>query len=196
MTPLPLPRRAFAGALIAIALLLSPGAHAGQFKWIVGGDKSTKYDTYKDPAGRFEIEFPQKDWRLLPSGGSSLAVFSRKDGPALFIDSTRLADRLTPAEVDQLSDLEVSRLKSQQPKGKDFKAEMLEGKAGRGILIRYSRQDAEPESVVQYTIPVGQELFRLNGVVPEKMMQKNEPIIMHMIQSFKAPAGSAPTSKH
>ena len=41
---------------------------------------------------------------------------------------------------------------------------------------------------MQYSIPVGQDLFRLNGVIPDKQLAKYEPIIMHMIQSFKAPA--------
>ena len=87
-----------------------------------------------------------------------------------------------------MPEMEVGRLKEQQPKGKDFKSDMLETKAGRGVLIRYSRVGTGPESVVQYSIPVGQDLYRLNGVVPEKLLEKYEPIIIHMIQSFKAPA--------
>jgi hypothetical protein len=127
----------------------------------------------------------------LPSGGSSLAVFARNDGPALFVDHVRLVDRLTSGEIDAMPDMEVSRLKEQQPKVKDFKSDMLETKAGRGVLIRYSRVGTGPESVVQYSIPVGQDLYRLNGVVPVRLVEKYEPIIMHMIQSFKAPADSS-----
>jgi hypothetical protein len=185
----PLGRCVFAGSVLSILCWQSTGLTAGQFKWLVGGDKNTKYQTYKDPVGRFEVEYPAKDWRLLPSVGSSLAVFARNDGPALGIDLLRLADRLTPGEIEALPNEEVDRLREQQPRAKDFKSDMLEGRAGRGVLIRYTRIGTEPESVMHYSIPVGQDLYRLSGVVPEKLLSKYEPIIMHMIQSFKAPAG-------
>ena len=182
-------RRAFLGSLISIVCVLPASLTAGQF-WPFGRDKNTSYQTFKDPAGRFELEYPTKDWRLLSSVGSSLAVFSHKDGrPALVIDRVSLAGRLTPEEIDALPGNEVERLRDQQPKIKDFKSDVVETKAGRGVLIRYARVDLEPESVVQYTIAVGQDLYRLNGVVTDKLLSKYEPVIMHMIQSFKAPAG-------
>jgi hypothetical protein len=185
----PLGRRGFAGPMLSIVCMLSAGLTAEQnpFRKLLGGDK-TSYQTFKDPAGRFEIEYPTKDWRLLPSGGSSLAVFARNDGPALFIDHIKLVDRLTPGEIDAMPEMELGRLKDQQPKGKDFKSDMFDTKAGHGVLIRYSRIGTGPESVMQYSIPVGQDLFRLNGVVPEKLLSKYEAIIIHMIESFKAPA--------
>ena len=171
----------------------SAGLTADQnpFKWMVGGDKNVKYETFKDPAGRFEIEYPAKDWKRLPSGGSSLAVFARNDGPTLFVDHVRLVGALTPAEIEGMAAVELDTLKEQQPKAKDFKSDMLDSKAGRGVAIRYSRDSTGPETVVQYSIPVGQELFRLNGVIPDKQLAKYEPIIMYMIQSFKAPAASS-----
>jgi hypothetical protein len=188
----PLGRRAFAGCVLTILCLLSAGQQltAGQnpFKKILGGDKGNSYQTFKDSAGRFELEYPTKDWHLLPSGGSSLAVLARNDGPTLFVDYLKLADRLTPGEIDAMPEMEVGRLKEQQPNAKDFKFDMVETKAGRGVLIRYSRVGTVPESVVQYSILVGQDLFRLNGIVPARLLSKYEPIIMHMIQSFKAPA--------
>jgi len=193
----PLGRRAFAESVLWILCVLSVGLTADQnpFKWMVGGDKNTKYQTFNDPAGRFELEYPTKDWKLLPSGGSSLATFTRNDGPTLFVEHLRLAERLTPGEIDALPEGEVDSLKRQQPKAKDFKSDMLESRAGRGVLIRYSRVGTGPESVVQYSIAVGQDLYRLNGIIPEKQFEKYEPIIMHMIQSFKAAANPS-TPKH
>ena len=185
-------RRAFTGLVGLILCMRSAGLTADQnpFKWMVGGDKNVKYETFKDPAGRFEIEYPAKDWKRLPSGGSSLAVFARNDGPTLFVDHVRLVGALTPAEIEGMAAVELDTLKEQQPKAKDFKSDMLDSKAGRGVAIRYSRDSTGPETVVQYSIPVGQELFRLNGVIPDKQLAKYEPIIMYMIQSFKAPAAS------
>ena len=154
------------------------------------GDKDTRYQIFKDPAGRFEIEYPSKDWRLLPGAESSLAVFAHNDGPTLFVDHVRLVDSLTPAEIELLPDHEVDRLKQREPQAK-LTSVMLESKAGHGVLITYSRVGTGPESVAQYSIAIGQDLYRLNGIVPEKLLAKYEPIIKHMIQSFKVPANPA-----
>jgi hypothetical protein len=180
---------------LSILCLLPAGLAADQnvLTKMFGGGKDTTYQMFKDPAGRFELEYPTKDWRLLPSVGSSLAVFARNDGPTLIVEHIRLVERLTPEEFDGLPDVEVERLKKEQPKAKDFKSGILETKAGRGVLIRYSRVGQGPDSVMQYSIPVDQDLYRLNCVVPERLFSKYEPIVMHMIQSFKAPAdASAP----
>jgi hypothetical protein len=63
---------------------------------------------------------------------------------------------------------------------------MVDSKAGRGVLIRYSRIGVGPETVVQYSIPVGRELYRINGIIADKQLAKYEPIVMYMIQSFLA----------
>jgi hypothetical protein len=68
--------------LLAAALyFLSTGVTAAQI-WKLGmGDKNTSLQPSRRPAGRFELEYPAKDWKLLPSGGSSLAVFARNEDP-------------------------------------------------------------------------------------------------------------------
>ena len=182
-----LPRRsALAASVLPILCLLSAAPSAGQnpLKWLTG-DKGTKYNGFKDPAGRFEIEYPAKDWKLLPPGGSSLAVFARNDGPTLYIDHVRLREPLSQGEFDALPDVEISRLKLQEPNAKTFKSELLESRAGRGVLIRYSREGGAPETVMAYSIPVDQDMFRLSGIVADKQMAKYEPVVMHMIQSFQ-----------
>ena len=182
-------RRACAGSVLTILCVISAArqvtAEQNPIRKLFG-DRDVSYKTFKDPAGRFEIEFPDKDWRLLLSGGASLAVFARNDGPALYVDHVRLMDTLTPGEIGALPETEVDLLRKQEPQTKDFKSDMLEGKSGRGVLIKYSRPVKGPASVVQYSVAVGQDLYRLNGVVPERVFSKYEPIIMHMIQSFKA----------
>ena len=185
----PLGHRLVAGSALSIMCLLSVGLAASQnplAKWF-GGDKNTSYQTFKDPSGRFEIDYPAKDWKPLPSGGSSLAVFSGKDGPTLFVDHLRLEEPLTPDEIGAMPEVEVARLREQQPKVKDFKADRVDSKAGRGVIIQYSRIGTVPESVMQLSILVGpQDLYRLNGIVPDKVLPKYGSMILHMIQSFKA----------
>jgi hypothetical protein len=189
----PASRRVLSGLVSAI-LCVGPIELAGsQFKWMVGGDKNVKYDTYKDSSGRFEIDYPAKDWKRLPVG-SSLVAFARNDDATLSVEHVTLDDPVTQTEMAGMPAVELSLLKDQQPKAKDFKSDMLDSKAGRGVLIRYSRVGVGAETVIQYSIPVGRELFRINGVIPDKQLAKYEPIVMYMIQSFKAPATS--TSKH
>jgi hypothetical protein len=178
---------------VALTCLMSAVPIAGQFKWLTG-DRATKYDAYKDPDGRFEMEVPAKDWRQLPSNSSSTLVgFSRNDGPTLFVDYVKLRDRLTKAELDVMSDVEVARLKDLQPKATGFKAELLESRSGSGVLIRYSRPGASGntnEAVIQYSVAANLDLYRVNGVVQEKQLSKYQPVIMHMIQSFQSKAVS------
>ena len=185
-----LTRRIWVAAVVVLAAVLAAGEAAGQnpFKWLTG-DRNTKYETYKDPDGRFELEYPAKDWKMLPSNSSSTLVgFSRNDGPTFFVDYVKLRGRLTKAEVDAMPDVEVSRLKDLQPKATGFKSELLESKSGAGVLIRYSRPGNNPEAVIQYSIAANLDLYRLNGVVPEKQLSKYEPVIMHMLQSFQTKA--------
>jgi hypothetical protein len=193
MSRLLLTRHVWVAAAVLIAAMLSAGPAAGQnpLKWITG-DRNTKYETYKDPDGRFEMEYPAKDWRVLPSNSSSTLVgFSRNDGPTFFVDYIKLRGQLTKGEIDAMSDVEVARLKELQPKATGFKAELLESKTGTGVLTRYSRPGSPAESVIQYSIAASLDLYRLNGVVPEKQLSKYEPVIMHMIQSFQSKANPA-----
>jgi hypothetical protein len=194
MSSKPLPTRTTVTALaVVMPFILSVGLIAEQnvLKRIVGADTSVKYQPFKDSAGRFELEYPTKDWKRLPNGSSNLAVFARNDGPTLYVDHVRLLEPLSQTELAGMPAVELSTVKDSQPKAKDFKSEMFDSKTGRGVLIRYSRDgEAGPETVVQYSIAVGLELFRINGIIPDKQVQKYEPIVMYMIQSFRAPAAS------
>jgi hypothetical protein len=177
--------------LLGAVLSAVPATAQNPLKWLTG-DKATKYQVYKDPDGRFEMEYPTKDWRILPSNSSSTLVgFSRNDGPTFFVDYVRLRDKLNKGEIDAMPDSEVQRLKGAQPKATGFKTELLESKAGSGVLIKYSRPGTGPESVIQYSVAANVDLYRLNGVVAEKQLQKYEPVIMHMIQSFQNKTGAA-----
>jgi hypothetical protein len=169
---------------------------AAQFLGIFG-DKNTKYKMFKDPAGRFELEYPTKDWSPLPTGGSAIAILSRNDRTAtVVVDLSKLTEPLAPAEVATNAQIELESLKEQQPNAKNFASEMVDGKAGRASLIKYARNGSNgPERVMRYSVGVGLDLYRLDAVVQEAAAAKYEGILMHMLMSFAAPASSA-TSKN
>jgi hypothetical protein len=190
------PNRLLSLGLLA-ALFVVAGERAARAQKVLGifGSGDVKYTTYRDAAGRFEIDQPQKDWAVVPAGGSSLAILSQKDRVAtITIDLTRLAEPLGQNEILTNAQIEIDTLKEQQPNAKDFESAVFDSKAGKGALIKYSRVGAKgAESAMRYLIGVERDLFRLDAVVQIASAPKYEPVLMHMIQSFKAPAGPAAT---
>jgi hypothetical protein len=183
---------------VACCVLSSEYQAFAQKKFLIFGDKNVKYRSFKDPSSRFELEYPTKDWSPLPTGGSAVAILARNDRTAtVVIDLARLTEPLAPSEIATNAQIEVETLREQQPRAKDFTSEIIENKAGgRASLIRYARVGANgPERILHYSIGVGHDLYRLDAVVQEASLAKHEPIIMHMIMSFKAPA-DPPSTKN
>ena len=189
-------KRLWAVVLLGVLCVLA-GERVALAQKVLGifGSGEIKYTTYRDGSGRFEIEQPAKDWGLLPAGGSSLALISRNDRTAaLTVDLLPLTEPLGQNEIATNAQIEIDTLKEQQPNAKDFTTEMFDCKGGKGALIKYSRVGAKgAELALRYMIGVERSLFRLEGVVQNAAAPKNEPVLLHMIQSFKAPAGPAAT---
>jgi hypothetical protein len=179
----------------ACAIVASETAATAQKKFLIFGDSKVKYTTYRDPSGRFEIEQPSKDWGLVPPGGSAIAIISRNDRTAsIVIDLARLSEPLGQNEIMTNAQIEMDTLKEQQPNSKEFAADLFDSKAGHGALIKFSRiGNNGAERALRYLIGIDRDLFRLDGNVQIAEAPKYEPILMHMIQSFKAPAGPAPS---
>src|SRR5262245_25211163 len=134
-------------------LSIEPGALA-QKKFLFFGDKNVTYKTFKDMAGRFELDYPNKDWNQVPAGGSAVAILSRNDRTAtVVIDISRLSEPLKPSEVATNAEIEMETLKEQQPNAKNFTSEIIDSKSGRASLIRYARVGATgPERVMRCSI--------------------------------------------
>jgi len=195
-------RRILAAAVLLTAGCLVARAESSAAQLGIGklfGDRGVTYRTYRDPAGRFEFEYPTRDWRVLSSATANLAMLARNDGATVAIDFSRMAlARPLTSDIaySTLADVEIDSLKERQPQAKEFKSEIVETKAGRGALIRYASVGTKgPERVMQYSIPVGLDLYRVIAIVPEMLLSKHEPVLMHMIESFRAPAAEA-TSKN
>ena len=158
------------------------------------GSGKVQYKTFKDAAGRFELEYPTKDWSSLPTGGSAVAILSRNDRAAtVVIDLSKLKDPLTSAEIEVDAKIELDSLKERQPTARDFTSELVDSKAGvRASMIKYLRVGANgPERVMHFSVGVGRDMYRLDAVVPEVSKAKYEDVLTYMLMSFKAPAGPA-----
>src|SRR5215471_24276 len=147
----------FAGAGIAM-----PSA-AGQ--WPFGrGNKSPNYLTFKDPAGRFSIEYPNKDWQVIPGTGSVIVAFAQKNSDAsVLVDYTKLKIALAPNEIDTgFGDLEVQLLKERQPTAANLKPRLLPSPSAPRVVIEFDRTSSQKqERVIQHSIPTGADLYRI-----------------------------------
>jgi hypothetical protein len=141
---------------------------------------------FKSPDGRFSLDHPAKDWRLVEGAGSTLVVVTHKDGLAIvLVDYQRL--RLpAPADIDEVFvEVEVEIVKERTPGAKDVKTEIRAFGTGRAVVIRYTSPGLKgPERVVQYSIPRDNDLYRLVGRASEMATTKYEPVIRQMIESF------------
>jgi len=96
MSRLSLSRRRLFPALAAVVLFAcSSVLSAAQLGKIFNSDKNVKYQVFKDPSGLFELEYPEKDWKRLPSVGQNLVSFSRNDGPTFFVGHVKLSEPFT-----------------------------------------------------------------------------------------------------
>ena len=154
------------------------------------GAGAVRYGPYRDASGRFEIDQPTMDWHLLPVSGSAVAIFAHNNRAAtVVIDLAGLTEPLGPNEIATNAQIEIDTLKEQQPNAKDFSVEPVNCKSGNGALIKYSRIGTTgTERVLRYLIAVDHELYRLDATVQSARYEEFEPVLMHMIQSFKAPA--------
>jgi hypothetical protein len=186
------------GLRIALTLTLCAVAHgpmaAAQFGKIFGRKQEVTYQTYRDSSGRFSLEYPNKDWRVVPGGGSgALVILARADGEAtVVVEASTLVEALAPSEIQAMAEIEVDNLKARVPIAKDAKYELVDTKLGPGAMIPYANVGAQgPERVVQYSIPVDKNLFRLIRTARVAAAAKHDAVLTHMIESFKSPAEPA-----
>lgn len=169
---------------MTIAAIDSPvSAQFGLFK----RGKSPNYQIFRDPAGRFLIEYPAKDWRVIPVGGSVVASVAQKDGEAaVLVDYTKLKLALAPEEIDEgFANLELSALKEKEPTAKDVKATVVTAPSGPRVVIDYVRTGASgPERVTQYSIPAGADLYRVICTVRAALHEKYQPTMTYVVDSF------------
>jgi hypothetical protein len=191
-------RRPLIAALMILAMA-GPARAAGQFGLFNRGSKATDGQTFRSPDGKFSLEYPSKDWQILPGGGSVVATLAPKSGDAsVVIDYTKMSQALAPNEINDLfAELEGEDLATRQPEAKSAKPSIVNVGSRRVVVIQYSRAGLKgQEKVVQYTVPVGQDVYRLICSAQETAFPKYEPVFMRMIETFQAPPpGARPPAK-
>lgn len=176
--------------VLALLLIVSgtgvmPAA-VGQFGFLKGGSK-TDFQLFKDPGGRFSLEYP-KDWQAVAGAGDVLVTFVQKKSEAAFVvERYRMNQALTPDEItDLFAQIEADVLKERQPKAADVTAKIVDANGQRLIVIDYSRPGLSgPERARQYSFPVGQDLYRLTCSALKNQFAKYDPVFIHVAETFK-----------
>jgi len=140
-------------------------------------------------ADGFQVEWPKKDWMLMPAAGSlSLVVVSKKGDALVVVERTALNQPLEPADItDLFAQLESDAIKERQPSAAELQSKVIDSGEQRLVAVQYSRPGMTgPERVRQYSLPVGKQLFRLTCVSAAGRFAAYEPVFAHMAATFVA----------
>jgi hypothetical protein len=134
-----------------------------------------------------QVEFPAKDWMVLPSSGALvLAAVSRKGDAVVLIERTTLRQALDPADItDLFAQIEIEAIKERQPKAADFQSKVLDSGARRLVAVQYSRPGVlGSERVRQYSVPVGTDLYRVTCISSAARFAAYDPVFSHIAASL------------
>ena len=177
---------------LVAALLLSAGL-APRFAWSAVSAKD--FQLFRDPASRFSLEFP-KDWQVNAGVGDVLVTFAqKKNEAALVVERFHLNLAPTPEKIDELfAQIEEDTLKERQPQAIAVSHRLADGNGRRFIVIDYTRPGlTRPlDRARQYSLPIGQDLYRLICSAAPAQFAKYEPLFAHVNDSFTAPAPEVP----
>ena len=153
------------------------------------------YLLFTDPGRRFSVEFPKEwTWLMVSGSGEPLVTFihPRKEA-AVVVERFRMRQPLTRDEVtDLFAQIEAEVLKENQPQAMDVVSKIVNEQGKKRIVIDYVRPGIDTkERVRQYSIPVGQDLYRITCMTIGGQFGKYEPTFAVVVESLK-PAGELP----
>ncbi len=155
-------RRKFSTTPWLVAGLLLSAGLAPRFAWSAVSAKD--FQLFRDPASRFSLEFP-KDWQVNAGVGDVLVTFAqKKNEAALVVERFHLNLAPTAEKIDELfAQIEEDTLKERQPQAIAVSHRIADGNGRRFIVIDYTRPGlTRPlERARQYSVPIGQDLYRL-----------------------------------
>jgi hypothetical protein len=142
---------------------------------------------YQDPAGRFTLEIPKKNWKARSAGLQAVAAFEHDDGQAsIVIERQRLRRAMEPDAVNDLFvSLQEEELKGLDPLLSGLVQRIVADGPRRVLAAQYRRPAARGvEQVRIYTVPHAMFLYRLICRVVEAQAEKFDPIFAHAAASL------------
>lgn len=144
---------------------------------------------FKDPADRFLLEFPRSwNWQIVAGAVEPIVTLIGPGGTAyVIIEHIHLNVPLAAEQVtDAFAEVEADVLKDNQPRATDLDAKMMTQSGRRFVMLRYRRPGliGDSERVIQYSYPLGRDLFRITCAAVSAQFAKNEPIFAAVAESF------------
>ncbi len=136
---------------------------------------------------RFRLDLPEKDWRLVAGGVSTMGSLVHKDdGVAMVIEHSLLQIALTPEELDDtFVELEVAELKDRESTGTAFTGQIGQVGTRRVVTIDYQRRGARGADQVRvFVLLQGRHMYRLVCVAPSDQFARHLPAFQAMCGSF------------
>ena len=167
--------------LSIVCLLCRTGLMRGQNP--ISRRQGPHYQAFKDPGGRFELDYPRRIGSCYRAGGSRLAIFEQQRWNRNRCDrsSERLAEPLRPSEIATTwRDAEIDGLKERAADGQGLQyASCSRPRRARRRVIRSTRRPGKQGLERGHPLLdslLASDLFRVDGVVPEKPVAKFEPM--------------------
>lgn len=180
---------AMVGLVVMVGLSTVPAtAQFGIFK----RNQKIEFQALQDPQGRFSLEYPRRDWQLVPGGGTVRAVvfsIAQREGEAVVVvEHDRLNIALQPEEItDLFAQLEADHLKERNESATKMASTVVERNGGRMAVVEFERKGMKvAERVRQYSIPVGLDIYRIICSASLPLFQKHEAVFTHVADSFKS----------
>ncbi|MCX6538158.1 MAG: energy transducer TonB [Acidobacteria bacterium] len=126
-----------------------------------------------------------------------LTLAQKNNEATVVIDHMRMGVELRPDEIAEVfANLEAQNVAEHQPEAKDVKAVVTGTPTGRIVVLNYLRPGLRgAERVVQYSMPIAQDLYRLICSALIGKFNTYEPIFTQIAYSFRSPAGASTTPK-
>ena len=183
----------FCGIVLLMAsLAAAPVICAVQAKtadpWIARTTK-VPFEPRRAAEAPVQVDFPKKDWMVLPSSGSTLLLLaSRKGDAVVLVERTVLLQALEPADItDLFAQLEIEGIKVREPKAADFQSRVLDDGQRRLVAVEYGRSGVlGSERVRQYSMPIGKRLYHVTCISSAAQFGAYDPVFSHIAASFTA----------
>lgn len=178
--------------LATFVLLLLVGAVASaQTTPPFGRITKPKFKTFVSPIGNFEVEYPSgRDWTVLSGRGDAvLMIAENRTGAALIvIERQPLRGAFGPADMPDLAKAEIDKVLERERGAIDVRQQVLEIDKRQVVTVSFLRPGIKgQERFVQYTIPIGETLYRVTCSVVEKELPRYAPIFGHIAASLQIP---------
>ncbi len=166
--------------------LAATGARGQADPWYA---RAPKVDVLRlqPPSGEWLLDYPRKDWVVALAGGSTLAVLVQRNAEAaVTLERARMNVELSAKDLtDFFLVAEVELIKQEQRAAVGFSQKIVTTAGGRVFVVQYERPGLKgPDRIRQYSLPVGNRLYRLECAAPAAAFGKYEPLFAHIAASL------------